>query len=919
MPYDIQFTNKKGKTKWKDGKIEYVNKKYVVRDTDGDWICANAKITGDITDKGTISFYYIRTEDPELIAKVNNKEEEITENENEVEEAAPIEFDYVILYSTQLQKKVKNYSDGFLCVNGEHAVLYNESKQKICRDGVANRTIEIGKEFKMKNTYAIYVDQAYTQQVKCSPNLILNVKSSAIERKSSFKPFKTPYKNTTTKAEGPTPENTESVSFPMIPLRSTSNDCDLMELLLSENEHAPTQLSTEKKRHSTPSDIITKKRKIELTSLDGLEAQSSHFQIFRKCQLNDKYTNREDYLNGILMELYENIQISTNLQLENCIKLQNDNKVNDSLHKATLSRRFNGHSDTPQLILSLPKNTDMVQNELWVLSKGTNFKNYYFVKSENRIFGNNRKTSECNVVAVGSHNLEKLDEMFQDSNSHSLLALRLGFHFDLNLISILKSSDFGYTGICHYLATGEYTEALNVPWHLDWLVEYELLEASSHVDLNKNQVRLLHTIAKAVFEPTEIPIVLCHGFYGCGKSFIIAMSIMLLINTINSDKSDCDDFKILIAANTNTAVDRVLLILIKLGFTDFVRVGSITKIHRDVLPYSVSSNKDDCQKANKLAAEMANSEQELELLNDLYKTMIEKDALSCILNSKVVATTCHSTTLNCLKSVDFPVVFLDESSQMTEPVSLLPLRFECKRVVCFGDPKQLPPTIETKSDTTCIKGLDRTLFERVASWIDPVVLQTQYRCHSAISELSSRLFYNNTVINGQSVGSCLTDVDPLLLINCQGQEEYIHGSSRNTMEAKFIVDCIIKIRKFNISLNEIGIITPFRAQVEEINKLLLQLGADYSKLQVSTIDAFQGGEKSIIFASLVKSRNIARSTFMNDKRRVNVLITRAKSHLFLCGQLSSFTTPLWKSIALNINKKNSDEFKLMLDALISKK
>lgn len=39
-------------------------------------------------------------------------------------------------------------------------------------------------------------------------------------------------------------------------------------------------------------------------------------------------------------------------------------------------------------------------------------------------------------------------------------------------------------------------------------------------------------------------------------------------------------------------------------------------------------------------------------------------------------------------------VLLDECSQIIEPLSLLPMRFACSRLLCVGDPLQLPPTIQ---------------------------------------------------------------------------------------------------------------------------------------------------------------------------------------------------------------------------------
>eukprot|EP00834_Sanchytrium_tribonematis_P007283 NODE_638_length_5124_cov_1.416119.p2 type:complete len:426 gc:universal NODE_638_length_5124_cov_1.416119:1180-2457(+) len=417
------------------------------------------------------------------------------------------------------------------------------------------------------------------------------------------------------------------------------------------------------------------------------------------------------------------------------------------------------------------------------------------------------------------------------------------------------------------------------------------------------------------------------GYFGCGKSFIIAISIMLLYNTIQTaideQHSQADEFKILISANTNTAVDRVLLILVKMGFTEFVRVGPIAKIHKDILPYSVSANKDDNVNSTRLVAEIANTEDEAIVLKDILSSVSKRDPSKYIRDSRIVATTCHSTTLKCMQGIEFPIVFLDEASQMTEPVSLLPLKFDCKRIVAFGDPKQLPPTIETNADKFVETGLERTLFERLASpafGLIPIKLRSQYRCNRQIAKLASELFYDNTVVNGQETPTCLNGIDPLVFINCDGEVSSEKGSSKNLREADIIVEALRILRLLNIPMSEVGVITPFRAQASLISNILSkEKAADsaFGLVQVSTIDAFQGAEKSIIFASLVKRGTISQSTFMNDVRRLNVMITRAKSHLFLVGDSIALNTEIWKKIVSKATKISLKQFKNDLNLLIN--
>lgn len=102
------------------------------------------------------------------------------------------------------------------------------------------------------------------------------------------------------------------------------------------------------------------------------------------------------------------------------------------------------------------------------------------------------------------------------------------------------------------------------------------------------------------------------------------------------------------------------------------------------------------------------------------------------------------------------------------------------------------------------------------------------------------------------------------------------------------------IFKCNINAKNIGIITFYSAQVEVLKKELnKQLRHDKQRgLIVSTVDGFQGEERDITLISVVRtSESIG---FLNDQRRLNVAITRAKEARWVFG--------LFKSL----NKSNSD-------------
>ncbi len=79
-------------------------------------------------------------------------------------------------------------------------------------------------------------------------------------------------------------------------------------------------------------------------------------------------------------------------------------------------------------------------------------------------------------------------------------------------------------------------------------------------------------------------IVLVHGAFGCGKSYLL-VAIIRFISTLLDQMGETET-KILVCALTNVAVDRILLMLKDSGYTEFARVGSLKKIHKSLLTFS---------------------------------------------------------------------------------------------------------------------------------------------------------------------------------------------------------------------------------------------------------------------------------------------------------------------------------------------
>lgn len=79
----------------------------------------------------------------------------------------------------------------------------------------------------------------------------------------------------------------------------------------------------------------------------------------------------------------------------------------------------------------------------------------------------------------------------------------------------------------------------------------------------------------------------------------------------------------------------------------------------------------------------------------------------------------------------------------------------------------------------------------------------------------------------------------------------------------------------------IGVITPYRGQVKAIKEEIKN--TEYSKVEISTVDSFQGREKEIIILSMVRSNHKHEVGFLKELKRLNVAVSRAKRLLVAVG------------------------------------
>jgi senataxin len=327
-------------------------------------------------------------------------------------------------------------------------------------------------------------------------------------------------------------------------------------------------------------------------------------------------------------------------------------------------------------------------------------------------------------------------------------------------------------------------------------------------------------------------------------------------------------------------------------------------------------------------------------LNDLYKSRkayelgIEKKRVAIrhqIINeADIVAATLSGSgnkqffdhILN-TDHLSFETCIIDEAAQTTEPSTLIPLRYGCRRLVLVGDTRQLPATVLSINADNA--GLSQSLFERLEKANHEVVmLSIQYRMHPDIRLFPSNYFYQGKLIDAPYITREVKEynsnegfkhvqhtiipdfiknskLNSLNFYDLNSHEEKKFKSFINQTEIQFIISLLNDIQPL-ITDASIAIITPYKAQVKRLRELLKN-NSIFSRLDINTIDGFQGREMDIVLFSCV--RTCSSIGFLADERRMNVAITRAKKCLIIIGNADSLSNnETWKMMIDSIKERN---------------
>ena len=470
--------------------------------------------------------------------------------------------------------------------------------------------------------------------------------------------------------------------------------------------------------------------------------------------------------------------------------------------------------------------------------------------------------------------------------------------------------------------------------------------------LNPTQERAVNEVLWA----KDVAIV--HGPPGTGKT-------TTLVEAIN--ETLMRESQVLVCAQSNMAVDWISEKLVDRGI-NVLRIGNPTRVNDKMLGFTYErrfeSHADypqlwairkairELRKNRKKGSE--NYHQKMDRLKSRAAEIELRINAELFGEARVIACTLVGSAHHLLEGMKFGTLFIDEAAQALEAACWIPMR-RASRVILAGDHCQLPPTV--KSIAALRAGLGKTLMERIAENKPEVVtlLKIQYRMNDEIMRFSSDWFYGGKVESAPQIKyrSVLDYDHPITWIDTSNEENQItiegedapedSASTSSSVSAanqnsdlnfkeQFVGESFGRINKAEAELTlltlaeyftkiskrrvleeriDVGIISPYRAQVQYLKKLIkkYEFFKPYRRLiSVNTVDGFQGQERDVILISLVRSNDEGQIGFLKDLRRMNVAMTRARMKLIILGNKDTMTKhpfykKLWEYVeAINNNK-----------------
>ncbi len=405
-------------------------------------------------------------------------------------------------------------------------------------------------------------------------------------------------------------------------------------------------------------------------------------------------------------------------------------------------------------------------------------------------------------------------------------------------------------------------------------------------------------------------VAIVHGPPGTGKTTTLVEAVYETLHREN---------QVLVCAQSNMAVDWISEKLVDRGVS-VLRIGNPSRVNDKMLSFTYErrfeSHPDypqlwSIRKAirelyarSRKGAEREAVRQKINSLKDRATELEIRINESLFSEARVIACTLVGSANRLLSGQKFGTLFIDEAAQALEAACWIPIR-KADRVILAGDHCQLPPTV--KAPEALRAGLGHTLMQTIVKNKPDTVslLKLQYRMNDEIMRFSSEWFYGGMLQSAPEVKyRSILDFDtPIEWVNTEGldcNEEFIgeNYGRINKSEAELSIEqlkgYITKIgrERFLDERIDVGMISPYKAQVQYLRRLVRNdaFFKPYRQaITINTVDGFQGQERDVILISLVRANEEGQIGFLNDLRRMNVAITRARMKLIILGDASTLT------------------------------
>lgn len=311
------------------------------------------------------------------------------------------------------------------------------------------------------------------------------------------------------------------------------------------------------------------------------------------------------------------------------------------------------------------------------------------------------------------------------------------------------------------------------------------------------------------------------------------------------------------------------------------------------------------------------------LVSNLVNGAYEQSSMNLLKKYRIVVCTLVTAGRLALRYAEknsFNYIFIDECASASEQSALIPISglvsFKeegSTNIILAGDPKQLNHIIHCPFNADSVMKI--SLIERLSQekiyHENPCTttrLVDNYRSHKSILEIYNKIFYDGELRakaknTGRLLGwKCLPNPTfPVIFHAIYGECGTLMNSKSllNENEATQVLLYVTEILRngingFEIAQTDIGIVSPYAAQVHYIKNIFRK--CSLYDIEVGSAEQFQGREKLIMILSTVRSFT-STVGFLDNPRRMNVLLSRAQAILIIVGNpVTLQRDPNWKKL-----------------------